>query len=54
MATLYRWASETGAHGMPHPEEAEYLGYVKCSHHPRYEGTWLMRKEEDDERPTDA
>lgn len=29
MPTLeYRWASEVGAHSMPHPQELAYLGYT--------------------------
>lgn len=48
MTTLYRWASETGANGMPHVEECEYLGYAKVREHPAYPGAWLMVKEDDD------
>jgi hypothetical protein len=42
---LFRWASEVGAHSMPHPEELEYLGYTFVGIDPRYQGAVLMRKE---------
>jgi hypothetical protein len=40
----YAWASETGAHSMPTPEELKAQGYVKLRPHPWYEGAWLMVK----------
>ena len=40
----FRWASETGAHGMPHPEELEYLGFVRVARHPRWPSSWLMKR----------
>lgn len=44
----YRWASDTGAHGMPHPEELMYLGYRIATRDgvvvrdPRYPSSVLM------------
>lgn len=43
--TEYRWASETGAHSMPHPEELEWLGYVRVCRDPRYPSSVLMKRE---------
>jgi hypothetical protein len=43
---LYRWASEHAAHGMPHPDELEYLGYERVGSDPRYPGSVLMRRRE--------
>lgn len=40
----YRWASITGAHSMPAPEELEWLGYKAVGSDPRY-GTILYRRE---------
>ena len=37
-----RWASDSGAQGMPHPEELEYLGWKRLREHPSYAGVWLM------------
>ncbi len=48
---LFRWASETGAHSMPHPDELRWLGYVPVLRHgvevtdPRYPGSLLMRRD---------
>ena len=41
----YRWASEHGAHAMPHPDELIYLGYdpQPVAHDLRY-GSVLMRR----------
>lgn len=50
MLTEYRWASETGSHSMPHPDELLYLGYVYHERDgqrvtdPRYPGSVLMRR----------
>ena len=51
MSTEFRWASDSGAHGMATPAELLYLGYVhherdgqRCSD-PRYLGSWLMRRD---------
>ena len=41
---LFRWASETGAHGMITPEEIEWLGYERVGQDPRYPTSWLYRK----------
>ena len=41
----YRWASEHGTAGMPHPEELAYLGYVKVRQHPMWPSSWLMRRD---------
>jgi hypothetical protein len=38
----FRWSSKTGHHGMPYPEELEYLGYEKVTAHPRYQDSILM------------
>lgn len=51
MATEYRWASETGAHGMATPDELVYFGFVYHEREgrrvcdPRYPGSWLMRRD---------
>ena len=39
---MLQWASETGAHGMPIPEEVERLGGRRLTEHPLLHGTWLM------------
>jgi len=41
---LFRWASETGAHGMPRPAALEAEGWVKVQAHPFWAGSWLMMK----------
>jgi hypothetical protein len=41
----FRWASETGAHALAHPEELEYLGYRRVRPDPRYPTTWLLVRE---------
>lgn len=48
----YRWASESGAHSMPHPDELRYFGYVEARRpngdivrDPRYPGSVLMRRD---------
>ena len=41
-----QWASETGAHGMPIPEELERLGWRRLTEHPLFRGTWLMESPE--------
>ena len=44
----YRWASESNAHGMPHPSELVYFGYRYAERDgarvidPRYPDSWLM------------
>ena len=38
----YRWANEDCAHGLPHPDELEYLGYEKVQQHPNFPKSWLM------------
>lgn len=44
----YRWASERGAHSMPHPDELRYLGFLPALRdgqeirNPRYPGSLLM------------
>lgn len=40
----YRWASETGAQGMPHPEELEYLGYERLLRHRFWPDSILYRR----------
>ena len=44
----FRWASETGAAGLPAIEELEYLGYRRMAQHPIYPKSWLMRRDCDD------
>lgn len=39
----FRWASPTGAHTMPHPDELAYFGYRRVGFDPRY-GAVLMRR----------
>lgn len=41
-AVFLQWASETGAQGMPIPQELEKLGWQRLSEHPLFHGTWLM------------
>jgi len=41
-AVLLQWASESGAHGMPVPQELERLGWQRSAEHPLFRGTWLM------------
>ena len=41
-----QWASETGAHGMPVPEELERVGWHRLAEHPLFHGTWLMETPE--------
>ena len=48
---LLQWASETGAHGMPIPEELERLGWHRLTEHPLFRGTWLMETPEAGEAP---
>ena len=45
-AVLLQWASETGAHGMPVPEELERIGWHRLAEHPLFHGTWLMETPE--------
>jgi hypothetical protein len=45
-ATLLQWASETGAHGMPAPQELERFGWHRLAEHPLFQGTWLMETPE--------
>ena len=45
-AVFLQWASETGAQGMPIPQELEKLGWHRLSEHPLFHGTWLMQAEE--------
>jgi len=53
-----RWASETGAHGMPVPQELERLGWHRLAEHPLLRGTWLMETAEEQQavnhRPSKA
>ncbi len=44
---LFQWASETGSHGMPRPEELEAQGYVVNHRHPWWGSSILMRKDPD-------
>ncbi len=44
--TLLQWASETGAHGMPAPQELERCGWHRLAEHPLFQGTWLMETPE--------
>jgi hypothetical protein len=41
-AVLLQWASETGAHGMPVPQDLEKVGWHRSAEHPLFRGTWLM------------
>jgi hypothetical protein len=41
-ATLFRWASTSRAHGMPHPAALERRGYRRVRRHPRWPDSWLM------------
>lgn len=43
---LLQWASETGAHGMPVPQELEKVGWHRSAEHPLFRGTWLMETPE--------
>jgi hypothetical protein len=43
--TEYRWANETGAHGMARPEMLEAEGYVRVRRHPFWPASWLMRRD---------
>lgn len=45
-AVLLQWASETGAHGMPIPQELEQMGWLRLAEHPLFHGTWLMETPE--------
>jgi len=45
-AVFLQWASETGAEGMPNPQELEKLGWHRLSEHPLFHGTWLMEAAE--------
>ena len=45
-AVFLQWASETGAEGMPIPQELEKLGWHRLSEHPLFHGTWLMEAAE--------
>jgi hypothetical protein len=46
----FRWASETGANGMPYPAELEYLGWTRVlrdgqeCRDPRYPHSLLMER----------
>jgi hypothetical protein len=46
VAILLQWASETGAHGMPVPQELERMGWLRRAEHPLFQGTWLMETAE--------
>ncbi len=46
-AVLLQWASETGAHGMPVPQELEGRGWHRLAEHPLFHGTWLMETPEE-------
>ena len=45
-AVLLQWASETGAHGMPMPQDLEQMGWHRSAEHPLFQGTWLMETPE--------
>jgi hypothetical protein len=45
-AVLLQWASETGAHGMPLPQDLEQMGWHRSAEHPLFQGTWLMETRE--------
>jgi hypothetical protein len=45
-AVLLQWASETGAHGMPAPQDLESKGWHRLARHPLFQGTWLMETPE--------
>ena len=45
-ALLLQWASETGAHGMPMPQDLEQMGWHRSAEHPLFQGTWLMETAE--------
>ena len=42
----YRWANESGLHGMISIAEAEYFGYVRWRQDPRFPDSWLMKRVE--------
>ena len=42
--TDYRWADETRAHGMAHPERLKRAGWVEVRRHPRYPSSVLMKR----------
>lgn len=42
-----RWANETGAQGMPRPEDLEAQGWYRVGNHPLYRTSWLMRRDDD-------
>jgi len=46
VAGEYRWAHESGAQGMPTPDELEAQGWVRVHFHPNYRRSWLMRKDD--------
>lgn len=50
-AVLLQWASETGAHGMPAPQDLEKLGWHRLAEHPLFRGTWLMETQEPPPEP---
>lgn len=41
---LFRWASETRAHGMPTPASLARRGWRKVRRHPWWPTSWLMVK----------
>jgi len=41
---VFRWASESRAHGLPTPTELEFIGWTRVAQHPLYEQSWLMRR----------
>lgn len=45
----FRWANEECLNGLPHPEELEYLGYVRVQRHPHFYKSWLMKREVESE-----
>jgi hypothetical protein len=50
-ALLLQWASESGAHGMPVPQELERMGWHRLAEHPLFRGTWLMETRSRKSRP---
>ena len=45
VSTWYRWADTRRRHGMLTMAMLERRGWVRVAPHPRFPGSWLMRKE---------
>lgn len=45
MTWLFRWASESGASGMPSVADLERAGWIRVATHPCYPRSWLMRRD---------